>query len=329
MKTFLISGGAGYIGSHMAHYLVDAGHKVVIVDNLTNGHQELIPFEATFYKCDISDIQSLQSIIESHRPEAVFHFAAHIRVDESVEKPMMYYINNTFNAAAFFNLCSTAGIKNLIFSSTAAVYGTPTVSCVSEECEIKPESPYGKSKYMSEQILKDIAACSSMKFVILRYFNVAGARPDLKSGQISNSATHLIKVASEVATKKRPQLLVYGVDYPTHDGTCIRDYIHVQDLVDAHWLAYQFLNHGGSSDTFNLGYGKGYSVLEVLNTFKNANGVDLSYKIGPRRLGDAVKIVANPSRAIKLLNWSPRYDSLDLICRTAFDWEKKLISMNT
>jgi UDP-glucose 4-epimerase len=326
MATFLVTGGAGYIGSHMAHLLVDQGYQVIVIDNLSTGFKKLVPEKAELFEVDMGDSTKVTEILRQYRPEAVFHFAAFIRVEESVAEPFKYYENNTLKAAKFIRACANEGVKNFVFSSTAAVYGSPKTELVTESADVKPESPYGHSKAMTEQILKDVASTCDMKFTILRYFNVAGARPDLKTGQISKNATHLIKVACEVATGKRPKMMIFGTDYPTYDGTCVRDYIHVQDLVAAHLDAYNYMTKKSESGTFNLGYGRGFSVKEVIEVFQKTNQVKIPHDIGPRRPGDAVQIVADSGRAKIMLGWQPKFDSLETICRTAFDWEKSSFS---
>jgi UDP-glucose 4-epimerase len=323
--SVLVTGGAGYIGSHMVLELLDAGEDVVVIDNLSTGFAKVVPPKARLIIGDCGDSNLVKGLLDAHNFDAVIHFAGSIVVPESVAKPLAYYRNNTANALALMTAVVAAGVPNFIFSSTAAVYGTPDTSPVSEDAPLKPESPYGRSKMMVEAMLADAAvAHPQLRYTALRYFNVAGADPKGRAGQSTPSATHLIKVAAETALGKRPQITVYGKDYPTPDGTCVRDYIHVSDLCTAHTAALNHLRKGGTSMVLNCGYGHGSSVLEVIETVKRVSGRDFKVVYGPRRPGDPASIVASPARIKAALGWTPRYDDLDVIVRDALAWEAKL-----
>ena len=322
--SVLVTGGAGYIGSHMVWQLVDAGEQVVVLDNLTTGFRWAIAPEAKLVTGDIGDEPLLAQIIAGHKVDAIIHFAGSIVVPESVTNPLAYYLNNTVKSRALIAAAVKAGVRNFIFSSTAAVYGTPAMAPVAEDAPLLPESPYGRSKMMTEMMLADTAVAHDFRYVALRYFNVAGADPKGRTGQSTRGATHLIKVASETALGKRPSITVYGTDYPTPDGTCVRDYIHVTDLVDAHSEALQHLRAGGKSLVANCGYGRGYSVLEVLDTVKRVSGRDFTVILGPRRPGDAVAIVASPALIMTEFSWKPRHDDLAEIVGSALAWETAL-----
>lgn len=293
---------------------------------MSTGHSLLIHPDAIFIKGDVGDKSFVESLLQTYQIEAVFHFAAFIRVDESVVDPVKYYTNNTFNTLRLLEACHTAKVSRFIFSSTAAVYGNGSFEPITEKFSTNPLNPYGSSKLMSEKILEDIAATSSIRYAILRYFNVAGASDDSKIGQISNNSTHLIKVAAETANGKRSEMQINGTDYSTKDGTCIRDYIHIQDLVSAHLCALNFLVAGGLSDIFNLGYGHGSSVREVINTMKKVSGKNFKVIEGVKRAGDGEQLIADSTKAQKVLNWKPKYDNLDLICKSALKWEMFLAS---
>ena len=322
--SVLVTGGAGYIGSHMVWQLIDAGEEVVVLDNLTTGFRWAIAPEATLVTGDIGDEALLDRLIAEHKVEAIIHFAGSIVVPESVSNPLLYYLNNTVKSRALIAAAVKAGVRNFIFSSTAAVYGTPAASPVGENAPLLPESPYGRSKMMTEMMLADTAVAHDFRYVALRYFNVAGADPKGRTGQSTRGATHLIKVASETALGKRPSITVYGTDYPTVDGTCVRDYIHVTDLVEAHSEALQHLRAAGKSLVANCGYGRGYSVLEVLDTVKRVSGRDFKVILGPRRPGDAVAIVASPALIMAEFGWKPRHDDLTEIVGSALAWETAL-----
>jgi UDP-glucose 4-epimerase len=322
--TILVTGGAGYIGSHMVHELTDAGESVVVLDNLSTGFRFLIPASVPFVAGSTGDRDLVAQVIANYRVEAIIHFAASIVVPDSVRDPLGYYRNNTLNTCLLLDAAVTGGVKQFIFSSTAAVYGNPDQVPIREDAPTAPISPYGTSKLMSEIMLHDTAHAHDLRFVALRYFNVAGADPKGRTGQASPQATHLIKVACEAALGKRPKLDVYGTDYPTPDGTCIRDYIHVSDLVRAHSAALAFLRRGGGSMTFNCGYGHGASVLQVLAAVRRVSGVDFPVEVAGRRAGDPVSLVADVSRIRGTLDWQPQYDDLDTIVSHAFTWERRL-----
>jgi UDP-glucose 4-epimerase len=324
--TILVTGGAGYIGSHMVHDLVDAGESVVVLDNLSTGFRFLIPASVPFIAGSTGDRSLVSNIITQHRATSIIHFAASIVVPESVTDPLGYYSNNTMNTCALLDVAVKAGIRHFIFSSTAAVYGDAGDNPVREDAPTVPVSPYGNSKLMSEIMLHDVGKAHGLRFVVLRYFNVAGADPKLRTGQATPAATHLIKVACETAIGKRPKMDVYGTDYPTPDGTCIRDYVHVSDLTQAHSAALAYLRSGGGSATFNCGYGHGASVLEVVAAVRRASGSDFRVDISGRRPGDAPALVANVDRIQATLPWRPRYQNLDTIVAHALAWEKQLAS---
>jgi UDP-glucose 4-epimerase len=323
----LVTGGAGYIGSHVAHQLVESGHEIVVLDNLYSGHRWAVPAGAQFVEGDVANAGLVDNLLSQHRFDGVLHFAAHIEVGESVENPVKYYRNNTLASMGLFEACRREKVSKIIFSSTAAVYGEPVPETgLSESSPLRPANPYGASKQMSERILQDLAAASggALQFVILRYFNAAGARADLKVGQATPRATHLIKVACETSVGARETLTVHGRDYPTPDGTCLRDYVHVVDVAQAHLDALAYLEKGGASDIFNVGYGRPTSVLQVLDAVKRASGRDLRVTHGPRRPGDPTVVFADNSKIRRVLGWKPKHDDLDFICRTAFEWESEL-----
>jgi UDP-glucose 4-epimerase len=322
--TILVTGGAGYIGSHMVHALVDAGERVVVLDNLSTGFDWAVPKQATLVAGETGDQALVASLIARHRVESIIHFAASIVVPDSVADPLGYYRNNTANSRSLIECAVTGGVKQFIFSSTAAVYGNPDKVPVSEDDPLKPMSPYGSSKLMTEIMLRDAGHAHGLAHVILRYFNVAGADPGLRTGQSTKGATHLIKVAVETALGLQPKMQVYGTDYPTPDGTCIRDYIHVCDLVRAHSDALAYLRSGGASTTLNCGYGRGFSVLEVIDTVKRVSGIDFRVETAARRAGDPAQIVAKSDRIRALLGWQPQLDDLTTIARHALAWEREL-----
>ncbi len=322
----LVTGGAGYIGSHVVKLLGKRGYEVVTVDNLSTGNRWAVLYGKLFVG-DIGDKRFIRYILEREKPKAVIHFAASISVPESVEKPLLYYWNNTAKTTAFLDVLKEFGIDFFIFSSTAAVYGIPKEIPIKEDHPISPINPYGSSKAMGEKIVVDAAKRYGFKWIILRYFNVAGADPELRIGQAYPKPTHLITRCVRAALGKEPYLEIYGDDYPTRDGTCIRDYIHVSDLAEAHVLSLGYLKNGGESGIFNCGYGRGFSVKEVVDVTKKVTGVDFPVKIGPRRPGDPPELVADPSRIMELMGWKPRYQDLGFIVETAFRWEKKLTSL--
>lgn len=322
--TVLVTGGAGYIGSHMVLALLDAGEKVVVLDDLSTGFRWAVAPQATFIEGDVSDEGLVKAIVDEHGVDAVIHFAARIVVPDSVADPLGYYLANTVKTRALLAALVAAGVPHMIFSSTAAVYGMVGSDPVDEAATLSPVSPYGRSKLMSEWMLADTAFAFPLRYVALRYFNVAGADPKGRTGQSTAGATHLLKVACETALGKRPGMDVYGTDYPTPDGTCLRDYIHVSDLVAAHLDALRYLRAGGESGVFNCGYGRGYSVLELLEAVKRVSGVDFPVRFADRRPGDPMAVVAKADRIHATLGWQPKLDDLTTIVRTALDWERGL-----
>jgi UDP-glucose 4-epimerase len=325
--TILVTGGAGYIGSHMVHALVDAGERVVVLDNLSTGFDWAVAKQATLVVGETGDQALVQNLIAQNGVEAIIHFAASIVVPESVADPLGYYRNNTANSRALIECAVRGGVKQFIFSSTAAVYGNPAKVPVDENDQLMPMSPYGSSKLMTEIMLRDAGAAHGLAHVILRYFNVAGADPALRTGQSTKGATHLIKVAVETALGRRPRMQVFGTDYPTPDGTCVRDYIHVADLVRAHGDALRYLRGGGASTTLNCGYGRGFSVFQVIDTVRRVSGVDFEIEMAARRPGDPARIVARSDKIRALLGWRPQYDDLATIARDALEWELRLATL--
>lgn len=326
--SVLVTGGAGYIGSHMVWRLVGSGENTVVLDNLVSGFDWAVAPEAKFVMGDCGDRNLVARLIAEHSVDAIIHFAGSVVVPDSVSDPLAYYMNNTIRAHALIESAVNGGVRHFIFSSTAAVYGTPAVTPVGEDAPLAPESPYGRSKMMVEMMLADTAAAHDFAYTALRYFNVAGADPEGRTGQSTRGATHLIKVACEAALGKRDELVVYGTDYPTPDGTCVRDYIHVSDLVAAHADALGHLRSGGGCLVANCGYGRGFSVLEVLDTVKEVSGRDFKVTLGERRPGDAVSVVASPALIKKQFGWQPHHDDLKQIVRNALDWEVSLSRRN-
>jgi len=322
--TVLVTGGAGYVGSHMVHALVDAGERVVVLDNLTTGFDWALAPGAALVVGDAGDQARVAALVAEHGVDTVIHFAASIVVPESVRDPLGYYRNNTANSRALIETAIKEGVRHFIFSSTAAVYGNPARVPVREDDPTVPTSPYGSSKLMTETMLRDAGAAHGLRHVILRYFNVAGADPLGRTGQSTAQATHLIKVALETALGRRPRMRVFGTDYPTPDGTCIRDYIHVCDLVAAHCEALAYLRGGGTSATLNCGYGRGCSVLEVIETVKRVSGVDFEVELAARRPGDPAHLVAACERIRSTLGWRPRFNDLETIVTHALAWERRL-----
>jgi UDP-glucose 4-epimerase len=323
-NKILVTGGAGYIGSHVVRMLTDAGEPVVVLDNLTTGFRDAV-LGAELVVGDTGDRELVTRLLAEHKVDVILHFAAHTIVLESVNLPLKYYGNNTCGTRNLLECAQNAGVKHFIFSSTAAVYGIPDGPYCDEASPLAPINPYGMSKLMSETMLRDLGKASDMSHVILRYFNVAGSDPQLRIGQSTQNATLLIKVAAEVAMGKRQRLDLFGTDYPTPDGTGVRDYIHVDDLADAHIKALDYLRQGGVSQTLNCGYGHGYSVREVIDAVNRAHGSPIEVREQPRRPGDPPALVAKADRIQKLLGWSPRHDDLDFIVRTSLDWERKLL----
>ncbi|MGN6584933.1 MAG: UDP-glucose 4-epimerase GalE [Rhizobiaceae bacterium] len=326
--TVLVSGGAGYIGSHMVWKLVDEGEDVVVVDRLSTGFDWAVAEKAELVIADIADQALVEETMRRRKVDAVIHFAGSIVVPESVADPLGYYLNNTVKSRALIESAVRCDVPHFVFSSTAAVYGSPERIPITEDEPKLPESPYGSSKLMTEIMLRDTSAAHDFTYTALRYFNVCGADPKMRTGQSTTGATHLIKVACEVATGKRPFMEVFGTDYPTPDGTCIRDYIHVTDLVNAHYLALRRMRSGGKSLVANCGYQHGYSVLEVIAAVERVVGKKLDVRMSGRRPGDAVAIVANVERCRSELGWTPDYDDLDTIVSHALQWEEMLRRRN-
>jgi UDP-glucose 4-epimerase len=324
--TILVTGGAGYIGSHMVHALVDAGESVVVLDNLSTGFRFLIPCTVPFVTGSTGDRDLVDGLIRSHGITSIVHFAASIVVPDSIRDPLGYYRNNTLNTCQLLQAAVAGGVQHFIFSSTAAVYGNPDHVPVREDAPAHPISPYGTSKLMSEIMLHDTARAHDLRFVVLRYFNVAGADPKMRTGQATPNATHLIKVACEAALGKRARLDVFGTDYATADGTCIRDYIHVSDLVRAHSAALAHLRRGGANATFNCGYGHGQSVLQVIDSVRRVSGRDFRVEFAGRRPGDPAALVADVGRIRDTLDCWPQFDDLDTIVSHALGWENRLMS---
>ena len=323
-KRILLTGGAGYIGSHVCNLLLDKGFEVTVIDSLVTGHEKLIPRKAKFINCDISDEKRINALFKADKFFLVMHFAGLIRVDESIKYPKKYFESNFEKSKIFLKLCIQNNLKKIIFSSTAAVYGNPDVSNVKENNSLNPLNPYSESKLKFENLLVKESKINNLNYIILRYFNVAGADEKLRSGLISKVSTHLIKVACEVATGKRENLLINGDDYDTYDGTPIRDYIHISDLADIHYVTCKYLIENNDSHIFNCGYGKGYSVKEVIDTFNEILDKKISFEIGPRRVGDSKMIVANTNKFNNFFLWKPKFNNLKYILKTAYEWEKKI-----
>jgi UDP-glucose 4-epimerase len=320
----LVTGGAGYIGSHMVLELVDSGEDVVVLDDLSTGFRQALPTEAKLVVGDMGDHALISRILDEHGIDAVAHFAAKIVVPDSVADPLAYYLNNTVKSRTLIETAVRHGVKDVIFSSTAAVYGDTDVNPIYEDLPLAPINPYGRSKLMTEWMLADTARAHDLRYVALRYFNVAGADPKGRSGQSTPNATHLIKVAAQAALGHRPYLQVFGTDYPTPDGSCVRDYIQVTDLAKAHMAALTHLRGGGDSLTLNCGYGRGFSVLEVIDVVKRISGVDFEVRLEPRRAGDPAALVAQVDRIRGALGWSAQYNDLDAIVDQALRWERSL-----
>ena len=328
--TVLVTGGAGYIGSHTARQLIGAGYRVVVLDDFSTGHRWAVAPQAVLIVGDAGDKGLVGALIEEHSVGAVVHFAGSIVVSESVADPLKYYRNNSGASRNLIEVCEEKGVQRFVFSSTAAVYGNPEKLPVVETAPTRPINPYGRSKLITEWMLEDVAASGrarSLRHVILRYFNVAGASLDGTLGQATEAATHLIKVACEAACGVRDKVTIFGTDYPTPDGTCVRDYIHVEDLARAHLDALRYLERGGASETFNCGYGRGFSVREVLRMMEKVSGAKLRIEDGARRAGDAAVLVAESSRIRNVLGWGPQHDNLQVICSTAFEWEGRSVRL--
>ena len=325
----LITGGAGYVGSHAVLAFREAGYPVVVLDDLSTGHRSAVPDGAAFVEGDAGDPARVGAVVAEYGITTVAHFAASASVPESVADPLKYYRNNTAAGANLIQACIAGGVKRFVFSSTAAVYGIPAAVPVSEDAPTTPINPYGSSKLAIEWMLRDAAAAHDFRYAALRYFNVAGADPAGRAGQSTRGAAHLIKVASEAAVGARSGVTVFGNNYDTSDGTCIRDYVHVSDLAEAHVAVLRHLENGGGSRVFNCGYGRGFSVREVLETVQEEAGIALDVRHGPRRAGDPPALVSDVSRLRAALGWSPRHDDLRFIVRTALSWEKRLAGART
>lgn len=324
MKNILLTGGAGYIGSHVANLLLDKGYNVTIIDSLITGNKKLIPKKADFFVCDIADQKKVSKIINQKKFDLVIHFAGLIRVDESVKEPEKYYEFNYEKAKIFLNVCFKNNLKKIIFSSTASVYGNPEEDKVSENSQLNPLNPYADSKLRLENFIVEQSVKENIKYIILRYFNVAGADEKMRTGLTSKYSTHLIKIASEVAVGKRNQLIINGDDYDTIDGTAVRDYIHVSDLADIHLISGKYLIENGHSDIFNCGYGVGFSVKQVIENYNKILQKKLETIIGIRRPGDSKSVVANSDKFYQKFSWKPKYNDLQYILNTAYNWEKKI-----
>jgi len=324
-KAILVTGGAGYIGSHVVKQLMARGETVVVLDNLSTGFAHAVPQEQLIVG-DCGDQALVANLLQRHAIGAVMHFAAHTIVPESVSDPLKYYRNNTANTLSLLECCQQAGIEQFIFSSTAAVYGIPEDGLAHENTPTVPINPYGTSKLMSEWMLRDVAAANALRYVTLRYFNVAGSDPEGRIGQSTEKATLLVKVACEAAVGTRSHVSIFGTDYPTADGTGVRDYIHVEDLAEAHLKALDYLRAGGQSTTLNCGYGHGYSVRDVLETVEKISGKPLSIREEPRRAGDPPILIARADRIRSALGWTPRLNDLDEIVRSSLAWEQTLLA---
>jgi UDP-glucose 4-epimerase len=321
-QSVLVTGGAGYIGSHVVKQLGESGENIIVLDNLSTGFSEAVLY-GKLIEGDTGDRELVDRILREHRVESVLHFAAHTIVPESVADPLKYYRNNTAASRNLLDCCQRAGVKHFIFSSTAAVYGMPPGGIASEETPLLPINPYGTSKLMTEWMLRDLSAVTALRHVILRYFNVAGSDPGGRIGQSTQKATLLIKVACEAAVGRRSHVSIFGTDYPTEDGTGVRDYIHVEDLAEAHLKALDYLRKGGHSTVLNCGYGHGSSVREVLRSVERIHGSPLRVREEPRRAGDPPVLIARADRIKSILGWKPRFDDLDFIVKTSLEWERK------
>ena len=322
--TILVTGGAGYIGSHVVRQLGDLGERVVVLDNLSTGFRSAV-LNGTLVVGDTGDRELVSRVLAEHPIQTVMHFAAHTIVPESVSNPLKYYGNNTCSTRNLLQCCQAAGARHFVFSSTAAVYGIPAGGIAAEDSPTQPINPYGTSKLMSEWMLRDLSAASDLRYVALRYFNVAGSDPGGRIGQSTINGTLLTKVACETAVGKRPHVSIFGTDYPTPDGTGVRDYIHVEDLASAHVKALEYLRKGGDSQVLNCGYGHGYSVRDVIDTVNRVHGQPIRTIEGPRRAGDPPSLVARATRIREVLNWKPQFDDLTTIVKTQLAWERRLI----
>lgn len=325
--TVLVTGGAGYIGSHVVLALRDRGRPCVVVDDLSTGSRLLLPGDVELVSGDVGDTALIGRLIEQHRITSIVHLAASTSVPDSVRQPLLYYANNTAKTCTLLQVAIEHDVAEFVLSSTAAVYGTPQTQMVDEDAPLNPQSPYGSSKLMAETTLSDAGAAYGLRFCALRYFNVAGADPALRAGQLESGA--LIKLAAQVALGRRPKFEIFGTDYTTPDGSCIRDFIHVTDLAAAHVSALDYLAQGGASATLNCGYGRGYSVLQIVDALKQISGRDFPVEVCPRRPGDIDAIIAANGRIRQKLAWSPQYDDVHVILRHALAWEQHLQSLAT
>jgi UDP-glucose 4-epimerase len=322
--TVLVTGGAGYIGSHMVRALTEAGESVVVIDNLSTGFSQFLPEGVPLFIGDAADENLVEGVIAAHGVESIIHFAGSVVVPDSMRDPLAYYRNNTMTTRSLLTAAVKCGVNRFIFSSTAAVYGNPDQVPVPEHAPTRPLSPYGSSKLMTEIMLHDAASAHGMNYVVLRYFNVAGADPLARIGLATIGATHLLKIAVEVATGQRAKVDVFGTDYPTPDGSCIRDFVHVSDLAQAHRAALSYLRGGGASVTLNCGYGRGYSVKEAIEAVRRVSGRNFAVQYAARRPGDIMTMIADTARIRSTLDWTPQYDDLDTIAAHALRWEEKL-----
>lgn len=318
----LVCGGAGYIGSHTVRKLIEAGEEVIIADNLSTGHRVSLDPAVKFYECDIRDKVALQKIFAENKIEAVFHFAAFIEAGESVKLPLKYFSNNVYGMQILLEAMTEAGVDKIIFSSSAAVYGEPARLPIDEQDATNPTNPYGESKLIMEKMMRWVSAAHGVRYVSLRYFNASGAIEDGTIGEDHHPETHLIPLILQVPLGKRDHITVFGTDYPTPDGTCIRDYIHVLDLASAHICALNYLRNGGASNYFNLGTGHGFSVKEIIDAAEKVTGLKIKTVLGERRPGDPARLIASGEKARKILNWSPRFDDVEKIIATAWNWHK-------
>ncbi len=321
MKVLVI-GGAGYIGSNMVRKLIETGHKPAVFDNLSTGHRQFVPNSVLFIKGDLKKYEDILAAIKKFKPEAVMHFAASALVGESVQKPVMYYENNVSAAVQLLKAMQACKVNKLIFSSTCAIFGEPKRIPLIEDDPKAPVNPYGQSKLMIEHILNDLANVTDFRFVALRYFNACGAHPSGEIGELHEPEAHLIPNVLKVLTGEKKELNIFGDDYATPDGTCVRDYVHIEDLADAHLLALEYLGKGNKSNAFNLGSGNGYSVKEIVDMVEKVTGKKVKVKMAPRRPGDPAKLVATSAKALKTLGWKTKHD-LESIIQTAWAWEKK------
>lgn len=318
----LVLGGAGYIGSHAVYQLIEQNHQVVVIDNLSTGHKDALHPDATFYLGDIRDLDFLRTVFKSEQIDAVIHFAANSLVGESMEKPLMYFDNNVYGTQVVLQAMIEFDVKSIVFSSTAATYGEPDIVPITEELPTRPTSTYGETKLTMEKMMHWCQEAHGIQYVSLRYFNVAGAREDAQIGEDHDPETHLIPIVLQVALGKREFITIFGDDYPTEDGTCIRDYIHVEDLIDAHIRAVQYLRDGGKSQIFNLGSSTGFSVKEIIDVARQVTGHPIPEKVGQRRAGDPSTLIASSEKAARILNWEPKRTEINRIITDAWRWHQ-------